>query len=172
MSFTRRRRPLAEEEKSTDAAKARAKALEIIALQELCSAELYARLCRSFTEPAAAYAVGEMVELDYVNDARYAENRAAALLRARKSRRAAAEDMRKKGLDDRQIQDALDAVYAPGADGENPETAAAAALVSTHYSQKLADGRRDLVIGALMRRGFTYRVACEAVRKAEEEMRE
>jgi len=39
-----------------------------------------------------------MVQLDYVNDARYAEARAHSLLAARKSRRAAAQSLRQKGL--------------------------------------------------------------------------
>ena len=43
MSFSRRGRPLAEEEKSTDAAKARARAMELLAGQELSSGQLYER---------------------------------------------------------------------------------------------------------------------------------
>ena len=35
--------------------------------------------------------------------------------------------------------------------------------------KKLADGRRDLVTAALMRRGFAYPVVKEAIRRAEEE---
>ena len=42
MSFSRRGHPLAEEEKSTDAAKARARAMELLAGQELSSGQLYA----------------------------------------------------------------------------------------------------------------------------------
>ena len=44
MSFSRRGRPLAEEEKSTDAAKARARAMELLAGQELSSGQLYSLL--------------------------------------------------------------------------------------------------------------------------------
>ena len=54
MSFSRRGRPLAEEEKSTDAAKARARAMELLAGQELSSGQLYERLGRKFTQPTAA----------------------------------------------------------------------------------------------------------------------
>ena len=63
----------------------------------MSSAQLYERLCYGFTEQAAAAAVAEMVELDYVNDDRYAEARAHSLLAARKSRRAAAQNLRQKG---------------------------------------------------------------------------
>ena len=87
MSFYKRRRPKQEEEKCADPAKARARALDALASREMSSAQLYERLCYGFTEQAAAAAVAEMVELDYVNDDRYAEARAHSLLAARKSRR-------------------------------------------------------------------------------------
>ena len=93
MSFYKRRRPKPEEEKCADPAKARARALDALASREMSSAQLYERLCYGFTEQAAAAAVAEMVELDYVNDDRYAEARAHSLLAARKSRRAAAQNL-------------------------------------------------------------------------------
>ena len=81
MSFGyQKRRPLTEEEKSSDVAKARARALETLAAQEVSSGQLYERLCRRFTEQAAAEVVAEMVQREYVNDERYAEAR--RLLRA------------------------------------------------------------------------------------------
>ena len=97
MSFSRRGHPLAEEEKSTDAAKARARAMELLAGQELSSGQLYERLGRKFTQPTAAAVVAEMVERQYVDDERYARTRAHGLLAARKSRRAAAQSLRQKG---------------------------------------------------------------------------
>ena len=81
-----RRRPRPDAEKCADPAKARASALETLAGQEVSANMLYERLCRRYTEQAAAAAVAEMVQLDYVNDARYAEARAHSLLAARNSR--------------------------------------------------------------------------------------
>ena len=170
MAFSRRGRPLAEEEKSTDAAKARARALDALSAREMTSTQLYERLCARFTEQSAAAAVAEMVELDYVNDDRYAETRAHGLLMARKSRRAAAQNLRQKGLNSQQIEQALETVYAPDENGESPELEAAAALVASRYRKKLADGRRDLVVAALQRRGFAYAVIKEAIRRTEEEL--
>ena len=80
MSFYKRRRPKQEEEKCADPAKARARALDALASREMSSAQLYERLCYGFTEQAAAAAVAEMVELDYVNDDRYAGARHTACL--------------------------------------------------------------------------------------------
>ena len=166
MSFSRRGRPLAEEEKSTDAAKARARAMELLAGQELSSGQLYERLGRKFTQPAV---VAEMVERQYVDDERYARTRARGLLAARKSRRAAAQDLRQKGLDAQQISAALEEAYAPDEAGGDPELEAAAALVEGRYRGKLAAGRKDLVVAALARRGFVYPVIKEAIRRVEEE---
>ena len=120
-------------------------------------------------EQAAAAAVAEMVQLDYVNDARYAEARAHSLLAARKSRRAAAQSLRQKGLAPAEVAGALEAVYAPEDGGDDPELEAAAALVDSRYRKKLAIGRRDLVVAALQRRGFAYTVIKEAIRRVEEE---
>ena len=170
MAFGRKGRPLAEEEKCADPAKARARALELLAAQELCAGQLYERLCRRYTQPAAAAAVAEMVQRQYVDDERYARTRARSLLAARKSRRAAAQNLRQKGLDAQQISDALDEVYAPDEAGEDPEREAAADLIRGHYLRKLEQGRRDLVVAALARRGFAYPVIKEALRQVEEEL--
>ena len=159
---------LAEEEKSTDAAKARTRAMELLAGQELSSGQLYERLNHRYTQQTSAAVVAEMVQREYINDARYAETRAHALLAAKKSRRAAAQNLRQKGLAAGEIQQALDAVYAPDVSGEDPELEAAAALVEGHYRKKLEAGRRDLVIAALQRRGFSYSVIKEAIRRVEE----
>ena len=136
--------------------------------QEVSANILYERLCRRYTEQAAAAAVAEMVQLDYVNDARYAEARAHSLLAARKSRRAAAQSLRQKGLAPAEVAGALEAVYAPEDGGDDPELEAAAALVDSRYRKKLAIGRRDLVVAALQRRGFAYPVIKEAIRRVEE----
>ena len=170
MAFARRsHRPLTEEEKSSDLAKARSRALDVLSSQEISSAQLYERLCRKFTEPTAAEVVAEMVERQYLDDERYAEVRARGLLAARKSRRAAAQNLRQKGLTKNQIDQALEQVYTPDEEGEDPELEAAAALVESRYRSKLAAGRRDLEVAALMRRGFAYPVIKEAVRRAEEQ---
>ena len=166
----RSRRADGDAEKCADAAKARARALDALSSREMTSSQLYERLCVRFTEQAAAAAVAEMVELDYVNDDRYAETRAHGLLMARKSRRAAAQNLRQKGLNSQQIEQALETVYAPDENGESPELEAAAALVVSRYRKKLADGRRDLVVAALQRRGFAYAVIKEAIRRTEEEL--
>ncbi len=129
---------------------------------------LYERLCRRFTEQAAAAAVAEMVQLDYVNDDRYAEARAHSLLAARKSRRAAAQNLRQKGLSAPQVAAALEAVYAPDEDGENPELSCRRAG-GQPLPPKAGHGPRAVVVAALQRRGFAYPVMKEAIKRVEEE---
>lgn len=166
MPWQTRRPP--QEERCGDAAKARAKALEYLAAREHSSGELYERLCRRFTEQAAARAVAEMVEREYVDDARYAHAKARSLLCARKSRRAAAQALTRKGVSRQDAAAALDAVYAADEDGKDPELEAAKALVERRYRRKLQDGRQDLVVAALTRRGFSYPVIRAALRAEEQ----
>ena len=52
---------------------------------------------------------------------------------------------------------------------QNPELEAAAALVASRYRKKLEAGRRDLVVAALMRRGFAYSVIRDAIQRVEQE---
>ena len=165
MSFARRR-PVPDEEKCADAAKARAAAFDLLAGRELSSGQLYERLCRRYTEQAAAEAVAEMVEREYVDDDRYAETKAHSLLVARKSRRAAAQTLRRSGLTDVQIEHALDAAYAADGDAD-PELDTVCSLIDARYRQKLAAGRRDLVVAALLRRGFAYATVRRALEQTE-----
>ena len=116
MAWARRRRP--EAEKSADPAKARATGLEYLAAREHSAAELYDRLCRRYTEAAAAQAIADLVEQGWLDDTRYALMRAQSLLYARKSRRAAAHVLRGKGLTNQQVQQALEEVYAAPEEGE------------------------------------------------------
>ncbi len=166
--YSRGRRPLAEEEKSTDAAKARTRAMELLAGQELSSGQLYERLNRRYTQQTSAAVVAEMVQREYQR-CPLCRDPCPRPAGGKKSRRAAAQNLRQKGLAAGEIQQALGAVYTPDVSGEDPELEAAAALVEGHYRKKLEAGRRDLVIAALQRRGFSYSVIKEAIRRIEEE---
>ena len=160
MAWTRRRTP---EEKCAEPAPAREKALELLTGQDFSCQGLYERLCRRFTDEAAAYAVSEMVRLHLLDDARYAKIRARSLLLQHKSRRAILDALRRKGVDRQLAADTLDELYAEQEPGQDPELEAAAALVQRQYARRLAEGRQDLVLAALARRGFSYRVARDAV---------
>ena len=168
MAWQQRARPRAPAERSADPEEARVRALVLLTGRDYPSGELYDKLCVRFTPQAAVEAVAALVGAGLVDDARYAEAKARSLCRAKKSRRAAALALRGKGLTDEQIDAALDAAYAPEEDGADPELEAARALAAGPYRAKLAAGRRDLVAGALARRGFPARVIRQALDAAED----
>ncbi len=157
-------------ERSDDGEKAYARALDKLAGRDYSSQELYERLCRQFTGPAAAEAIARLLELGLLDDEKYAAARAQSLQRAGKSRRAAAFALRGRGLNDGQIAQALEAAYTAGEEEPDPELAAATALAAGRYRAKLAAGRRDLVAAALTRRGFPYPVVRAALEAAQQQL--
>lgn len=180
-----KRRPLPQPaERSDDAAKARQRALDWLAGRDHSSTALYDKLRRYYTDRAAAQAVAEMVQLQFVDDERYARNLARSLYAQHRSRRVIGLKMAEKGVDRPLAARILDELYAEWEDelaaeadwaeqtGQDtpftdPETAAAAALIEKSYQRKLQDGRPDLVLAALQRRGFSYRAAKAALAAAQ-----
>ena len=112
--------------------------------------------------------------------------KARSLLAQHRSRRAIADVLRRKGVERPVAEAVLEELYAPegapagalpvgwavngaGPDAQaaeaprDPELEAAAALVRRQYARRLAEGREDLVLAALARRGFSYRTARAAL---------
>ncbi len=159
---------LTADEKSADAKKAINRAVWYLSQRDHGAEELYQKLCRFFTERAAAEAVAKMVEDAYLDDVRYARTKANSLLLSHKSRREIARQLSLKGLDCNLVAQTLDEIYQPEAQqplyGEaidqdawqDPELAAAVVLIERRYQRKLEAGRKDLVVAALTRRGFAY----------------
>ena len=142
--------------KQSDTRRALDKAMDYLSLRDHAAGELYQKLCRKFDEHSAAYAVARAGELGLLDDAGFARRRAAELLRKRKSRREILRDLAAKGIDRDTAAQAVEALYDSGEDGEDPEEAAARALVERQYAAKLAAGKRDQVAAALGRRGFSH----------------
>ena len=103
--------------------------------------------------------------------ASYRMQRAAELLRKRKSRRAILDDLHAKGIDRGAAAEAVEALFAQSEEDEeeNPELANARALVERHYAAKLAQGKWQQVAAALARRGFSHSVIRQALADAETE---
>lgn len=152
----------------SDSRKALDKAMDILALRDHAAGELYQKLCRKFDAHTAAGAVAKAQELDLLNDEAFARRRAAELLRKRKSRREILRDLAAKGIDRDTAAQAVEELYCAGAEeGEDPELAAARALVERQYARKLAEGKRDNVAAALARRGFGHGVIRAALAEFE-----
>ncbi len=168
---------LTEEEKSSDTKKAQSRAVWYLSQREHSSAELYEKLCRFFTEQPSAEAVAHMMEYGYLDDEKYARTKANSLLHARKSRREITRKLTEKGVTKDIIESvlcdifenteqlnwqSLDAEVDDEEETLDIETSSAVYLIQSKYMRKLENEREDLVIAALMRRGFNY----ATVRKA------
>ena len=170
MSFYKRRRPKQEEEKCADPAKARARALDALASREMSSAQLYERLCYGFTEQAAAAAVAEMVELDYVNDDRYAEARAHSLLCRPQEPPCGGPEPAAEGPFRRADRAGAGKRLCPGRRRRKPGAGSCRRSGAQPLHEKA--GRwplRPCGWPPCMRRGFAYSVIKEAIKRAEEE---
>ena len=164
MAFTHNRRPLAEEEKSTDAAKARARAMELLAGQELSSGILYERLNRRFTEQTSAAVVAEMVEREYVNDERYAHTLAQELYERRgMGKKRIEQELRQRGISRETASECAEEL-----DGDDVERIKN--LLEIKFAGKFSDekGRRR-TFNALTRLGYGYSDIRSAMRSVDEE---
>lgn len=146
----------------SDLRKAKDKALSLLSLRDHAGGELYEKLCQKFDEHTAAAAVAEMRRLDLLDDARFARHRAKYLAGQNKSAREIRRKLLEKGID----RETADAAVA-GLDTD--ETDACRAVLEKSYRRKLESGRRDLVIAALARRGFSYGVIKAAIEAVEAE---
>lgn len=160
---------LEELRRQSDTRRALDKAMDYLSLRDHAAGELYQKLCRKFDAHSAAWAVARAGELGLLNDESFARRRAAELLRKRKSRREILQDLAAKGIDRDTAAAAVEALYTVDEDGEDPEYAAARALVARQYAAKLAAGKRDQVAAALARRGFSHTVIREVLDRAAEE---
>ncbi len=136
--------------RNSDLRNAKDKALRYLSLRAYGSAELCAKLKRSFDEHTAAAAVAAMGELGLIDDEAFARNRGAYYINtAGKSLFEAGQKLRALGLEKDEIQAAL-------APFEGGQVQAATALLEKHYLPKLKKGEIAKVKAALGRKGFTY----------------
>lgn len=132
--------------------RAKQRAIWILSQGDASEQALYDKLCRNFTEPAAAFAVGQMVKKGYLNDRAYAERLIAKCKEKRLSRRATQSCLFEKGVPAAIVKEVMEQ-----AGLQDSEVERAVALLQTKYKNKLADeeGIRKTV-AALQRRGFSY----------------
>lgn len=153
--------------------KAADKALQYLSMRDYASGELYQKLCQRFDEHSAAAAVAKAAGLGLLNDEAFARHRAKALLQRNKSRREIARHLAEKGIDREMIDTVLEELYEPQQPepdgGPDPETASALALLRKSYARKLAEGKRENVLAALARRGFSWSAVREALALYEDE---
>jgi regulatory protein len=142
-------------------------ALRALASKERTVAELRAWLERRGCEPEAiAAAVGRLVEVDQLDDARFA-------------RRFADDKRELRGWGSERIEEALAArgveaaeiAAALAADDEPAQVERASALLAARGAALADEAGRGRALAFLARRGYGSEVAYEAVRRAEREAR-
>lgn len=156
---------------ASETRKAADKALQYLSMRDYASGELYQKLCQRFDEHSAAAAVAKAARLGLLNDEAFARHRAKSLMQRNKSRREIARHLAEKGIE-RELADAvLEELYEQEQpeDAPDPETASALALLRKSYARKLAGGKRENVLAALARRGFSYAAVREALALYEDE---
>lgn len=130
--------------------RAKERAVWYLSKSDTTEKALFEKLCRNFSQKAAAFAVAQMVKKGYLNDRRFAENYANSLINRNVSKRAALGKLLQKGVTLDMAKDVL-------SKRQEDESLAALALLETKYKNKLSneDGIRK-TIAALARRGFSY----------------
>ena len=153
------------EEEDKDFRRALDKAMEYLSLRDHSSGELYDKVRKKLEDDrAAAAAVARCVELGLVNDEAFARHRAKYLLARHKSPVQIRAHLSEKGVDRQTIGVVLEELFQ-----EESPAEAVYQLLCRSYGRKLAAGKRQNVIAAMARRGFSLGDVKEALSRWEEE---
>ncbi len=144
---------------ASDTRKAKDQALRFLSRRAHGKKELYAKLCRTQDEYSAAAAIAAMAELGLLNDEDFAAQRAEALAYKDKSSFEIRHKLMEQGIAETEAEEAVAALGLD--DGET-----ARRIVEKKYRDKLLQGKRETVMAALARRGFTRKDITGAVEAA------
>ena len=147
---------LAELRAASDTRKACDKALRCLSVRLWAAGELYQRLCRDFDEHSAAAAVAKMQQLELLDDASFARQKAAWMARRNKSPREIRMQLARCGVDEAITEAVMEELFAQNEEELSPARQAILRLLERPYAARLAAGQTDKVKAALARRGFTH----------------
>lgn len=163
---------LAELRAASDTRKACDKALRCLSVRLWAAGELYDRLCREFDDRSAAAAVAKMQQLDLLDDASFARQKAAWMARRNKSPRDIRMQLARCGVDEGIIEETLAELFEENGEELSPARQAILRLLERPYAARLAAGETDKVKAALARRGFSHEDIRAALAAWEEERAE
>lgn len=126
--------------------------------------ELREKLLKTVDERSADLAIEKYIELGYLNDEEFAKGYAEHLFNTKNySRYQVKQELIKKGIDGQIISNIID-------DNETDAAESIIRIINKLYLTKLrAEGGKEKVIAALMRRGFSYSDIKEAFIRIEDE---
>lgn len=127
------------------------KCYDLLSRRDHSVKELKTKLLRTVDEKHAEKAIERMLELGYLDDARYAEKLLEYLIENKKmSKNHIKQEMFKRGIPADIISDLL-------SEAEIDSISSIVELIQTKYRNKLnAENGKEKVIAALMRKGFSY----------------
>ena len=128
------------------------------------------------TDPAQGAAAIEevltkLIRLDYLDDARFAQNRVRSLRRRGKSTRAIQAALRRQGIDAATVDDAM-CDDAPDIDLEAARDHVRRKRLGWRRAPEKREAMKQKDLARLARAGFSYSHAIEALREPEEDARE
>ena len=136
--------------KTSDARRAKEKALWLISYRDHSEGELRQKLSKDYGEEAVDKAINRLMELGLINDESFAKKYAESLSQKHLSNRQIQQKLRLKGIDRELSSETVE-----GLDLDEKEEIRA--LINKKYIRKLSD-EADLrrTVAALQRRGFSY----------------
>lgn len=142
------------------------KAMDYLSVRDHASGELYDKLCKKAEIPpeAAAAAIARCVELGLLNDAVFAQRRAKYLLARKKSPAQIRTHLQEKGIDRQTANQAVEELFE-----EQSPVQTIYELIQKSYARKLLAGKKQAVIAAMARRGFSFGDVKQAIAQFEEE---
>ncbi len=131
--------------------RARERALYLLDSREYGYAEMFRKLSANYPEDICYEVANDLSRLGLIDDRRYAEKCAEYyLITKQRGKYRARDEMRRRGIPDRLIEEALEKYESGSADRLRE-------LIERKYLKKLSeDGGRQKVKAALARQGFTY----------------
>lgn len=132
--------------------RAKQKAIWHLSQSDHSEKALYDKLCRKFTDKAAAFAVEQMIEKGYINDHKFAERFVSKELAKNRSLREIKNKLRLKGVSSDIIKQTTE-----NAEHTVDEVEQIVSLINTKYKNKISDeeGARK-TFASLQRKGFLY----------------
>ncbi|MDL2252823.1 RecX family transcriptional regulator [Ruminococcaceae bacterium OttesenSCG-928-I18] len=144
----------------SDTRKAKDKAMRLLARRAHGTRELREKLCLHFDADTADAAVAALLQLGLLDDEAFAQQRADALAEKGKSRQEIEWKLIAQGIDREVAKEAAASV-------EGDEAELALRLVRGRYWEQMQKGKRQTVMAALARRGFSHADIQYAVDAAE-----
>lgn len=147
----------------SDARKAKDSALRYLSLRSYGEKELYNKLLQKFDEETCVLVMEDILSLNLINDMDFAFEKANGMSERGKSVKEIKYKLFSLGIRDEIINQAVEGL-------EEDEFSKAVSLLNRMYSEKLKAGKKQQVMAALARRGFSHSIINSAIEEVLEDL--